>query len=189
MSAILNFAVSKSVFRGLEHRNLWIVFWPLTKLSTCVYHIPKGNKYLKKNKDCLLYRCVKSCFHLAAILNFAVSWCEAWNPLLGDCCSEDPMASLLDISSSEDSWHHTSHQLSQLTDKFKTNMNIIFKSNVRALPGLRVSPRVFQRSQICDTHVYSHHLITCANQKRIGSGNTRFFSFTCYAFKQQKQCL
>ena len=99
------------------------------------------------------------------------------------------MASPLDINSSEDSWHHTSHQLSQLTDKFKTNMNIIFKSNVRALPGLSVSPRVFQRSQICDTHVYFHHLITCANQKRIGSGNTRFFCFTSNAFKQQKQCL
>ena len=24
-----------------------------------------------------------SSFHLAAILNFAVSWCETWNPLLG----------------------------------------------------------------------------------------------------------
>ena len=110
-------------------------------------------------------------------------------PTIGDWCSEDPMASPLDINSSEDSWHHTSHQLSQLTDKFKTNMNIIFKSNVRALPGLSVSPRVFQRSQICDTHVYFHHLITCANQKRIGSGNTRFFCFTSNAFKQQKQCL
>ena len=71
----------------------------------------------------------------------------------------------------------------------KTNMNIVVKSNVRALKGLGVSPRVFQTSQICDTHAYFHHLITCANQKHIGSGNTRFFCFTCYAFKQQKQCL
>ena len=110
-------------------------------------------------------------------------------PANGDGCSEDPIASRLDISSSEDSWLHTSHQLSQLTDKFKTNMNIIFKSNVRALPRLSVSPSVFQRSQICDTHAYFHHLITCANQKRIGSGNTRFFCFTSNAFKQQKQCL
>ena len=110
-------------------------------------------------------------------------------PANGDRCSEDPIASRLDISGSEDSWLRTSHQLSQLTDKFKTNMNIIYKSNVRALPGLSVSARVFQRSQICDTHAYFHHLITCANQKSIGSGNTRFFCFTCYAFKQQKQCL
>ena len=43
LAAILNFAVSKSVFRGLEPRNLWIVVWPLTKLSTCVCHIRKGN--------------------------------------------------------------------------------------------------------------------------------------------------
>ena len=103
-----------------------------------------------KNKDCLLYRFVKSCFHLAAILNSAVSWCEAWNPQLG--CSADPIASRSEISGSKDSWLHTSHQLSQVTDKFKTNMNIIFKSDVRALPGLSVSPRVFQRPQICDTH-------------------------------------
>ena len=99
LAGILNFAVSKSVFQGLEPRNLWIVFWPLTKLSTCVYHIRKGNKYLKKNKVRLLYRYVKSCFHLAAILNFAVSWCEAWNPLLGiigDGCSEDPTRSWLE---------------------------------------------------------------------------------------------
>ena len=82
-------------------------------------------------------------FSFGAILNFAVSWCEAWNPLYGDGCSEDPIASRLDISSSEDSWLHTSHQLSQLTVKFKTNMKTIFKSNVRALPGLSVSPRVF----------------------------------------------
>ena len=68
-------------------------------------------------------------------------------------------------------------------------MNIVVKPNVRALKGLGVSPRVFQTSQICDTHAYFHHLITSANQKRIGSGNTRFFCFTCYAFKQQKQCL
>ena len=43
----------------------------------------------------------------------------------------------------------TSHQL---TDEFKTNMNIVVKSNVRAPKGLSVSPRVFQTSQICDTH-------------------------------------
>ena len=73
---------AKSVFRGLEPRNLWIVFWPLTKLSTWVYHTRK-ELYFFENKHCSLYRCVKSCFHLAAILNFAVSWCEAWNPLLG----------------------------------------------------------------------------------------------------------
>ena len=47
LAAILNFAVSKSVFRGLEPRNLWIVFWPLTKLSTWVYHIRKGNIFKK----------------------------------------------------------------------------------------------------------------------------------------------
>ena len=81
LAAILSFAVNKSVFRGLEPRNLWIVFWPSTKLSTWVYHIQKGNKYFLKNKDCSLYRW--SCFHLAAIFNFAVSWCEAWNPLFG----------------------------------------------------------------------------------------------------------
>jgi len=91
----------------------------------------------------------------------------------------------LDISGFEDSWLHTSHHL---TNKFKTNMNIVFKSNVRELLGLSASRRVFQTSQICDTHAYFHHLITCANQKRIGSGNTRFFCFTCYAFKQPKQC-
>ena len=81
-------------------------------------------------------------FHLAAILNFAVSWCEAWNPLLG---SEDPIASRVPsrVDISEDSWLHTSHQL---TDEFKTNMNIVVKSNVRALNGLGVSPRVPTRS-------------------------------------------
>ena len=45
LAAILNFAVSNSVFRGLEPRNLWIVFWPLTKLSTWVYHTRKGNMF------------------------------------------------------------------------------------------------------------------------------------------------
>ena len=59
------------------------------------------------------------------------------------------MASRVDISCSEDSWLHTSHQL---TDELKTNMNIVVKSNVRAAKGLGVSPRVFQTSQICDTH-------------------------------------
>ena len=119
---------------------------------------------------------MKSCFHLAAIFEFAVNWCEAWNPLLGMGvlrCSEDPIASRLDISGSEDSWLHNSHQ-------FKTNLNIIFFK--KALQG-------FQTFQICDTQAYVHHLITCANQKSIGSGNTRFFCFTCYAFKQPKQCL
>ena len=105
---------------------------------------------------------------------------------MADGCSEDPIASRVDISGSEDSWFHTSHQL---TDEFKTNMNIIFKSNVKALQGLRVSPGVFQTTQICDTHAYFHHLITCANQKRISSGNTRFFCFTCYAFKQCLWCI
>ena len=103
-------------------------------------------------------------------------------------CSEGPIASRLDISGSEDSWLHTSHQLSQLTDKLKTNMNIIFKSNVRALPGLSVSPRVFQRSQICDTHAYFHHLVTCANQKRIGSGNTCLVSLVMHLNNRNNVC-
>ena len=129
-------------------------------------------------------------FSFAGHFEFCGQLVWSLEPANGDGCSEDPIASRLDISSSEDSWLHTSHQLSQLTDKFKTNMNIIFKSNVRALPRLSVSPSVFQRSQICDTHAYFHHLITCANQRmRIGSGNTRFFCFTSNAFKQQKQCL
>ena len=46
-------------------------------------------------------------------------------------------------------------------------MNIIVKSNVRALKGLRVSPRIFPTSQICDTHAYVRHLIACANQTRL----------------------
>ena len=49
LAAILNFAASKSVFRGLEPRNLWIVFWPLTKLSTWVYHTRKEIFFLKIN--------------------------------------------------------------------------------------------------------------------------------------------
>ena len=125
-----------------------------------------------------------SSFHLAAILNFAVSWCEAWNPLLG--MGVRKIRSLPEYILAAPKIlgfiPHTSWPM-------KTNMNIVVKSNVRALKGLGVSPRVFQTSQICDTHAYFHHLITCANQKHIGSGNTRFFCFTCYAFKQQKQCL
>lgn len=138
---------------------------------------PKSKKYIYiKNKDCALWR------------QFWIFGQLVWGlePAIGDGCLEDPIASRLDISGSEDSWIHTSHQL---TDELKMNMNIIFKSNVRALKGLRVSPRNFQTSQICDTHAYFHHLITCANQKRIGSGNTRFFCFTCHAFKQPRQCL
>ena len=126
----------------------------------------------------------KKLFSFAGHFEFRGQLVRGLEPALGEGCSEDPIASRVDISGSEDSWLHTSHQL---TDEFKTNMNIIFKSNVKALQGLRVSPRVFQTTQICDSHAYVHHLITRANQKLIGSGNTGFFCFTCYAFKQPKQ--
>ena len=82
-------------------------------------------------------------------------------PTIGDGCSDDTIASRLDISGSDDSWLHNSHQ-------FKTIINIIFFK--KALQG-------FQTSQICDTQAYVHHLITCANQKSIGSGNRRFSLF------------
>ena len=144
LAAILNFAVDKSVFRGLEPRNLWIVFWPSTKLSTWVYHIQKGNKYFLKNKDCSLYQW--SCFHLAAIFNFAVSWCEAWNPLFGRSDRFPIRYKRLR--------RFLAPKLHQLTDEFKSNMNIIVKSNVRALKGLSVRPRVFQTSQIWEDLQY-----------------------------------
>ena len=70
-------------------------------------------------------------------------------PTIGDGCSEETIASRLDISGSEDSWLHNSHQ-------FKTNMNIIFFK--KALQG-------FQTSQICDTQAYVHHLISLRSKR------------------------
>ena len=149
LAAILNFAVSKSVFRGLEPRNLWIVFSPLTKLSTWVCHIRKGNTF-KKIK----------------IAHFVDAWnsrsagvrpgTRYWGWVFG---RSDRFPStykwlrrfLASYLAPADRWIH-----------------IIFESNVRAFQELSVSPRVFQTLQICDTHAYVHHLITCANQKRIG---------------------
>ena len=132
-------------------------------------------------------------------------------PTIGDGCSEDTIASRLDISGSEDSWLHNSHQ-------FKRNMNIIYflkkpsrdsklpRSVILRLTSItwlacvasvsnRVIARKLERKQKKgwtsrgNACYAGYHLITCANQKSIGSGNTRFFCFTCYAFKQPKRCL
>ena len=115
---------------------------------------------------------MKSCFHLAAIFEFAVSWCEAWNPLLGMGvlrCSEDPIASRLDISGSEDSWLHNSHQ-------FKTNMNIIFfkkpsrdsklpKSAILRLTSITWSPGPTRRASVLETQDSFVSLVMHSNNR------------------------
>ena len=45
-------------------------------------------------------------------------------PAIGDGCSEDPIASRVDISGLEDSWLHTSHQL---TDEFILYLNLMWE--------------------------------------------------------------